>query len=276
MASAPARVVNVASTAHQGARHGLDFDDLQSTRHYRGMRAYSRSKLANILFTRELARAAGLDRRHRQRLHPGTVATGFARDDDAKGFLAFGVRLIKPFILTPEKGARTSVYLASSPEVADVTGEYFVKCRPKVPSAAARNDAAAVLLWSVSEELVAQAATGAAGGSTALAVRGPSRARRSANSIGAGPMVFAANVSAPFGAARAPGGCHGGPRGSGGHGGGAGHPARHREVVGVGPVLRDRDPDPRGAGGARSPRTPSTPSPSCSASGSSWPGCSAS
>ncbi len=163
-ASAPARVVNVASTAHQGARHGLDFDDLQSTGHYRGMRAYSRSKLANILFTRELARRLASSGVTANALHPGTVATGFARDDDAKGFLAFGVRLIKPFILTPEKGARTSVYLASSPEVADVTGEYFVKCRPRVPSAAARNDAAAVLLWSVSEELVAQAATRAEGG----------------------------------------------------------------------------------------------------------------
>jgi NAD(P)-dependent dehydrogenase (short-subunit alcohol dehydrogenase family) len=163
-ASAPARVVNVASTAHQGARHGLDFDDLQSAGHYRGMQAYSRSKLANILFTRELARRLASSGVTANALHPGTVATGFARDDDAKGFLAFGVRLIKPFILTPEKGARTSVYLASSPEVADVTGEYFVKCRPRVPSAAARNDAAAVLLWSVSEELVAQAAKGAVGG----------------------------------------------------------------------------------------------------------------
>jgi NAD(P)-dependent dehydrogenase (short-subunit alcohol dehydrogenase family) len=163
-ASAPARVVNVASTAHQGARHGLDFDDLQSTRHYRGMRAYSRSKLANILFTRELARRLASTGVTANALHPGTVATGFARDDDAKGLLAFGVRLIKPFVLTPEQGARTSVYLASSPEVADVTGEYFVKCRPKVPSSAARNAAAAVLLWSVSEELVAQSTTGARGG----------------------------------------------------------------------------------------------------------------
>jgi NAD(P)-dependent dehydrogenase (short-subunit alcohol dehydrogenase family) len=128
------------------------------------MRAYSRSKLANILFTKELARRLASTGVTANALHPGTVATGFARDDDAKGLLAFGVRLIKPFVLTPEQGARTSVYLASSPEVADVTGEYFVKCRPKVPSAAARNDAAAVLLWSVSEELVAQATTGARGG----------------------------------------------------------------------------------------------------------------
>ena len=160
VASAPARVVNVASTAHQGARRGLDFDDLQSTRHYRGMQAYSRSKLANILFTSELARRLEGTGVTANSLHPGTVATGFARDDDAKGFLAFGVRLIKPFILTPEKGARTSVYLASSPEVAGVTGQYFVKCRARTPSPAARDEAAAALLWSVSEELVDRASAG--------------------------------------------------------------------------------------------------------------------
>ena len=93
------------------------------------MQAYSRSKLANILFTDELARRLSGTGVTANSLHPGTVASGFARDDDATGFLAFGVKVIKPFILTPEKGARTSVYLASSPEVADVTGQYFVKCR---------------------------------------------------------------------------------------------------------------------------------------------------
>jgi NAD(P)-dependent dehydrogenase (short-subunit alcohol dehydrogenase family) len=160
VASARARVVNVASTAHQGARRGLDFDDLQSTRHYRGMQAYSRSKLANILFTGELARRLAGTGVTANSLHPGTVASGFARDDDAKGFLAFGVKVIKPFILTPEQGARTSVYLASSPEVADVTGQYFVKCRAKTPSPAARDEAAAALLWSVSEELVDRADAG--------------------------------------------------------------------------------------------------------------------
>jgi NAD(P)-dependent dehydrogenase (short-subunit alcohol dehydrogenase family) len=152
--SAPARVVNVASTAHRSARHGLDFDDLQSAHRYRGMQAYGRSKLANILFTVELARRQSGTGVTANSLHPGTVATGFARDDDATGFLAFGIRVIKPFILTPEKGARTSVYLASSPEVADVTGAYFVKCRPRTASAAAGDAAAAARLWSVSEELV--------------------------------------------------------------------------------------------------------------------------
>jgi NAD(P)-dependent dehydrogenase (short-subunit alcohol dehydrogenase family) len=93
-------------------------------------------------------------------LHPGTVATGYARDGDASGLLAFGVKVIKPFILSPEKGARTSVYLASSPEVAEVTGQYFVKCRPRTPSPAAGNEVAAGLLWSVSEELVEPVAEG--------------------------------------------------------------------------------------------------------------------
>ncbi len=86
-------------------------------------------------------------------LHPGTVATGYARDGDASGVLAFGIKVIKPFILTAEKGARTSVYLASSPEVAGVTGKYFVKCKARTPSKAARDDEAARRLWAVSEEL---------------------------------------------------------------------------------------------------------------------------
>jgi len=154
VASAPARVVNVASTAHRGARSGLDFDDLQSSRSYRGMQAYSRSKLANILFTTELARRLQGTGVTANAVHPGTVASGFARDDDATGFLAFGVKVIKPFILTPAKGARTSVYAATSPDLDGVTGKYLVKCRVRVPSPAARDEAAAVLLWSVSEELV--------------------------------------------------------------------------------------------------------------------------
>ncbi len=156
IASAPARIVNVSSTAHRSARRGLDFDDLQSVQHYSGMQAYSQSKLANILFATELARRLKGTGVTVNAVHPGTVATGFARDGDTTGVFAFGVKVIKPFVLTPEKGARTSVYLASSPEVAGVTGEYFVKCRPSKPSAAARDEAAAARLWSVSEQLVSQ------------------------------------------------------------------------------------------------------------------------
>jgi NAD(P)-dependent dehydrogenase (short-subunit alcohol dehydrogenase family) len=154
--SAPARIVNVASTAHQGARKGLDFDDLQSTRGYSGMQVYSKSKLANIYFTTELARRLEGTGVTVNCLHPGTVATGFARDGDASGILAFGIKVIKPFILSAAQGARTSIYLASSPEVAGVTGEYFVKCRVRKPSRVAQDDEAARRLWKRSEELVVQ------------------------------------------------------------------------------------------------------------------------
>ncbi len=154
VASAPARVVNVASIAHRSARGGLDFDDLQSRHNYRGMRAYARSKLANVLFTTELARR--LDGRGvtANALHPGTVATGYGRDGDTHGFPTFGLRVIRPFVLTPDQGARTSVYLASSPDVAGVTGRYFVQCREHATSAAGRDHEAAARLWRVSEELV--------------------------------------------------------------------------------------------------------------------------
>jgi len=156
--SAPARIVNVASTAHKGARKGLDFDDLQSTHSYGGMQVYSKSKLANIYFTTELARRLEGTGVTVNCLHPGTVATGYGRDGDASGVLAFGLKVIKPFILSAAQGARTSVYLASSPDVAGVTGQYFVKCKARKPSAAARDDEAAVRLWKTSEELVAQRA----------------------------------------------------------------------------------------------------------------------
>jgi NAD(P)-dependent dehydrogenase (short-subunit alcohol dehydrogenase family) len=151
--SAPARIVNVSSTAHKGARRGLNFDDLQSQRRYRGMSVYSKSKLANIYFTTELGRRLAGTGVTANCLHPGTVATGYARDGDASGLLAFGVRVIKPFVLTAEQGARTSIYLASSPEVADVTGRYFVKCRARRPSKVARESDAARRLWDVSEQL---------------------------------------------------------------------------------------------------------------------------
>jgi NAD(P)-dependent dehydrogenase (short-subunit alcohol dehydrogenase family) len=154
--SAPGRIVNVASTAHKGARKGLDFDDLQSTRAYGGMQVYSKSKLANIYFTTELARRLEGTGVTVNCLHPGTVATGYGRDGDASGVLAFGVTVIRPFILSAAQGARTSIYLASSPEVAGVTGQYFVKFSARKPSARAQDDEAARRLWKLSEELVAE------------------------------------------------------------------------------------------------------------------------
>jgi NAD(P)-dependent dehydrogenase (short-subunit alcohol dehydrogenase family) len=155
--SAPARIVNVASTAHRFARRGMAFDDLMAERSYKQMEVYGRSKLANILFTNVLAEQLAGTGVTANSLHPGSVATGYARDGDTNGFLAWGVKVYAPFSLTPEQGARTTVYLCSSPDVADVTGTYFAKCAPKTPSANARDPEAGARLWAVSEELVTRA-----------------------------------------------------------------------------------------------------------------------
>lgn len=161
-ASGPSRIVNVASTAHAVARQGIPFDDLQSEHRYAGMRVYGQSKLANILFTLELARRLEGSGVTANSLHPGTVRTGYGADGDARGLLALGIKIAGPFFLSPAKGARTSIYLASSPEVAGVSGEYFVKCRPKEPRRWAQDPDAARRLWQVSEELVGLAPQGGA------------------------------------------------------------------------------------------------------------------
>ena len=150
--SAPARIVNVASGAHAGA--SLDFDDLQNHRSYGAMRVYSRSKLANILFTRELARRLEGTGVTANCLHPGVVRSDLGADGDMGGLFRFGWRLIQPFLISPEKGAATSIYLASSPEVEEVSGEYFDKCRPSRSSSRSRDMDAAARLWRVSAELV--------------------------------------------------------------------------------------------------------------------------
>jgi NAD(P)-dependent dehydrogenase (short-subunit alcohol dehydrogenase family) len=154
VASGPSRIVNVASTAHSAARKGIPFDDLQSEKRYRGMRVYGESKLANILFTTELARRLEGRGVTANALHPGTVRTGYGGDGDTRGFLAVGIKIAGPFFLSPAKGARTSLYLASSPEVEDVSGRYFVKCKPRQPRRWARDPDAARRLWQVSEQLV--------------------------------------------------------------------------------------------------------------------------
>lgn len=151
-AAAPARIVNVASTAHRGSR--LDLDDLQNARGFRGMNAYGKSKLCNILFTRELARRLEGSGITANSLHPGTVRTRFGKDGDTKGIFSVGIKIAGPFFRSPAQGARTSVYLASSPDVADVTGAYFVSRRATKPSAAARDDEVARRLWAESERLV--------------------------------------------------------------------------------------------------------------------------
>src|SRR5437016_1508825 len=148
LASAPARVVNTASNAHQ--RASLDFDDLQSAHGYSGFKAYGRSKLCNILFTRELARRLHGTAVTANCLHPGFVATRFG---DQSGGVSRFVGLAKLFAISPEKGAETIIYLASSPKIAATTGRYFYESGPITPSYAARDDRAALLLWERSAAL---------------------------------------------------------------------------------------------------------------------------
>jgi NAD(P)-dependent dehydrogenase (short-subunit alcohol dehydrogenase family) len=149
------RVVVVSSHAHKMARRGLDFDDLQTERRrYRGFSAYARSKLANILFTRELARRLDGADITVNALHPGYVDSRFGRDGDTRRWFEVAARIGSVMAITPEAGAETSVYLASSPDVEGITGEYFYKGRPTKASSAALDDTAAARLWSASEILV--------------------------------------------------------------------------------------------------------------------------
>jgi NAD(P)-dependent dehydrogenase (short-subunit alcohol dehydrogenase family) len=155
-ASAPARVVVVASTAHKSARRGLDFDDLNAERRYRWADAYSKSKLANVYFARELAHRLDGTGITANALHPGFVRSDFGRGGDLGTLYGFGIHyLAGPFAISQKRGARTTIYLASSPEVEGVSGGYFYKCRPAAPSKVAQDDAAARRLWEVSERMVA-------------------------------------------------------------------------------------------------------------------------
>jgi NAD(P)-dependent dehydrogenase (short-subunit alcohol dehydrogenase family) len=149
VAASPARIVNTASGAHRG--HSLDFDDLQMERRYRALTAYGRSKLANILFTRELARRLAGTGVTANCLHPGFVATGLGQR--GAGFFGTMVRLAMVFAGDPERGAKTIVHLAASPDTATATGGYYVDCRTAQPSRAARDDAAAQRLWEESLRL---------------------------------------------------------------------------------------------------------------------------
>ncbi len=147
VASAPARVVTVSSGAHMGAT--LELDDLQfERRRYSALAAYGQSKLANVLFTAELARRLRDSGVTANSLHPGLVGSDFG--SRGGGLVGLGWRLLRPFALSPEKGARTSRYLATSPEVAGVTGRYFVGGRRVEPSPLARDPDLARRLWDVS------------------------------------------------------------------------------------------------------------------------------
>ncbi|MGH3322167.1 MAG: SDR family NAD(P)-dependent oxidoreductase [Streptosporangiaceae bacterium] len=147
--SAPARVVNVTSKTHMAGR--IDFDDLGGETRYDGMRAYNQSKLANVLFTVELARRLEGSGVTVNCVHPGVVASGFGRD--AAGLMRFGLRLARPFLRSPERGADTVVWLATAPAVEHTTGGYFVDRAERKPSPASRDETTARRLWEVSEGL---------------------------------------------------------------------------------------------------------------------------
>ena len=149
-ASAPARIVNVASAGHRIGR--LDFDDLHfSRRPYVGFVAYGTSKLMNILFTRELARRLDGTGVTANCLHPGAIGTGFAQDEP--GIFGRFMGLFGFLLSTPEQGARTSIHLATSPEVDGITGGYFARRRPARSSRTGRDMALAGRLWTASESL---------------------------------------------------------------------------------------------------------------------------
>ena len=145
-ASAPSRVVNVSSSAHEGGR--IHFEDLQGESRYSGFRAYGQSKLAQVLFTYELARRLEGSGVTVNACHPGVIRTNFGRDD-----WPWAVHLVRPFFKSPERGAETPIYLASSPDVERVTGTYFVKRAPRRSSPASRDVDVARRLYETSLRL---------------------------------------------------------------------------------------------------------------------------
>ena len=140
------RIVNVASAAHQ--RGHIDFDDPEGARRYGGMRAYCQAKLGNVLFTYALARRLAGSGVTANALHPGVIRSGFARNTG--GLLGFGWSLIRPFLSTPEDGARTSLHLACAPELDGVSGGYFARCAPAPSSRESRDTGVQERLWALS------------------------------------------------------------------------------------------------------------------------------
>jgi NAD(P)-dependent dehydrogenase (short-subunit alcohol dehydrogenase family) len=145
--NAPARIITTASEAHQGAH--IPLDDLNAERSYRGFGRYGESKLANILFTRELARRTADSGVTANCFHPGLVATGFNRNNGL--LMSLGMVILKAVSRTPEQGADTLVWLATSPDAEHVSGRYFIDRQQRVPSLAAQDEAAARRLWELSE-----------------------------------------------------------------------------------------------------------------------------
>ena len=149
-----ARVVNVASGAHQFVKE-MNFEDLQSEQSYKPMQVYGQSKLANILFTKTLSEKLSNFDVTVNCLHPGFVSTGIGSNNN-KALWSFLMFLAKPFARKTDKGAQTSIYLCSSPEVKDVSGEYFVDCKVEKISEAARDPNQASKLWKISADITGQ------------------------------------------------------------------------------------------------------------------------
>ncbi len=150
VASAPARVVSVSGEYHR--KVSIDFDDLQGLRRFRPIKAASQATLAKLLFTLELSRRLQGTGVVANALHPGAVRTNLTRG--LPWYLRSLVAVAQPFMKSPERGAQTVVYLASSPEVATTTGQYFIDCRPAVSSDESRSEEVAGRLWKASEKLV--------------------------------------------------------------------------------------------------------------------------
>src|SRR6476619_7665099 len=150
-ASAPARVVTVSSGAQAMGR--IDLDDLQGAQGYNGQRAYNQSKLANVMFTYELARRLGGSGVTANALHPGVVRTAFGQEDSGR-WMRLMLPVVRPCMKSPERGADTSVLLASSPELEHVAGSYFAGGEVKRSSRASYDTDVAARLWRISAELV--------------------------------------------------------------------------------------------------------------------------
>jgi NAD(P)-dependent dehydrogenase (short-subunit alcohol dehydrogenase family) len=151
IAGAPSRIVNVASDAHRIGR--LDFDDLQSEKRYTGLKAYAQAKLALVVATYEHARRLADTGVTVNALHPGVVATGFGAQ--SRGVAGLVLKLARPFMISPEAGARTLLHVATAPEFATATGQYVEKCRVARSSEASLDPALAARLWETAERLVA-------------------------------------------------------------------------------------------------------------------------
>lgn len=140
------RIVNVASAAH--FRGHIDFDDIEGARRFGAMRAYSQAKLGNVLFTYALARRLKGSGIGVNALHPGVINTGFAKDTG--GLFGIGWNLIRPFLSTPERGAATSLHVASAPELDGVSGRYFSRAKPVISSRESRDEAVQERVWDLS------------------------------------------------------------------------------------------------------------------------------